>query len=65
MPREDVTYALRVQISQPLLADGDERAQPNQLYDPTHRLLAQVFAGEPVFPTGMFAMPGWLKVHIP
>ena len=45
-----------------VITDGDERAQPKQLYDPTHRLLAQVYAGEPVFPTGMFATPGWLKV---
>ena len=44
------------------LADGGEAAKPAQLYDPTHRLLAQVFAGESVFPAGAFATTGWLRV---
>ncbi len=59
-----VTHIPHVRLTESslIVIDGDERAQPKQLYDPTHRLLAQVFAGEPVFPTGMFATPGWLKV---
>lgn len=45
-------------------ADGLELAKPSALYDPSNRMLARVFAGEPLFPVGKFASSGWLKVRL-
>ncbi|KAK9808692.1 hypothetical protein WJX72_002029 [[Myrmecia] bisecta] len=39
-----------------------ELRRPSQLYDPSNKLLARVFRGQDVFPTGMFAHASWLKV---